>query len=51
MNLCIMKIYNNNKYKYMYNMIFVNIKHIVGSWPTCWPDCKSRMADHIIFRF
>ena len=37
-----MKIYDN---KYMYNIIFVNIKHILGSWPTCQPDHKNHMAD------
>ena len=41
----------DNKYNFMYNMIFVSVKLLVGSQPTCRPDCKSHMADHIIFRF
>ena len=35
----------------MYKMIFVGIRLLVGFWLTCRPDQKSRMADHIIFRF
>ena len=41
----------DNKYNFMYNMIFVRNKLLVGSRLTCWPDHRSRMADHIIFRF
>ena len=36
---------------FMYNMIFVGIKLLVGSWLTCWLDQKSRTANRIIFRF
>ena len=41
----------DNKYNFMYNMIFISIKLLVGSWPTCQPDQKSHMADCIIFKF
>ena len=41
----------DNKYNFMYNMVFVSIKLLVGSWPTCQPDQKSHMANCIIFRF
>ena len=35
----------DNKYNYMYNMIIVSVKLLVGSWPTCQPDKKSCMAN------
>ena len=41
----------DNKYNFMYNMIFVSVKLLVGSRLTCQPDQKSRMANCIIFRF
>ena len=41
----------DNKYNFMYNMIFVRTKLLIGSQLTCQPDRKNRMADHIIFGF
>ena len=42
---------HDNKYKFMYNMIFVSVKFLLGSQPTCQLDQKSHTADCIIFRF
>ena len=41
----------DNKYNFMYNMIFVSVKFLVGSRLTCRLDQKSCMADCITFRF
>ena len=41
----------DNKYNFMYNMIFVRTKLLIGCLLTCQPDHENRMADHIIFRF
>ena len=35
----------------MHRTIIVNIRILVGSWPTCRPDQKCCMANHIIFKF
>ena len=35
----------------MHRLIFVSVRTLLGSQPTCWPDPKSCMADHIIFKF
>ena len=35
----------------MYKIIFVGVRLLVGSRPTCRPDQESHMADHVIFRF
>ena len=35
----------------MHRLIFVSVRLLLGSWLTCRPDQKSRMADCIIFKF
>ena len=35
----------------MHRLVFANVTLLLGSQLTCWPDQKSCMANHIIFRF
>ena len=35
----------------MHRLIFVSVRLLLGSQLTCWPDQKSHMADHNIFKF